>query len=206
MDIKSMTLLEFTAKTASKDAVPGGGSVAALSGAIAASLSSMVASLTIGKKGYEDKQGEMMQLSERTEALRLKLLADIERDCTSFDAYIKALSLPKDSDKEKAARSAALQSALKEASQVPLEVAQTALQIMPLAEKAVLNGNKNAITDGVISAMMARTAVLSALLNVKINLASIKDEQYTKSAWEIVKKLESDAVSMEADIIAKAGL
>lgn len=204
MDMKFMSLNDFAQKTAGKDSVPGGGSVAALAGAIGAALSGMVASLTIDKKGYEQHRSEMLELIEKTNALRERLLDDIQRDCTSFDAYIKALSLPKDTEQQQNERRAALQQALKEAAAVPLEVAQTALEIMPLAKLAVKYGNANAVTDGVISAMMARTAVLSALCNVKINLVSIKDKEYVSKTSQLVKKLESDAVSMESDILACA--
>ena len=204
MDIKTMTLSEFTKKTASKESVPGGGSAAALVGATAAALSGMVASLTIDKKGYEQHRPEMINLLEKAEALRVRLLDDIERDCTSFDAYIAALTLPKETEEQKELRSAALQQALKSASAVPLEVAQTALEIMPLAKLAVQYGNANAVSDGVISAMMARTAVLAALCNVKINLGSIKDADYVAKTAQQVRRLEQAAVQMEKDILAVA--
>lgn len=204
MDMKNMTLSEFTQRTASKDSVPGGGSVAALAGSIAAALSGMVASLTIDKKGYEQHRPEMLNLFEKAETLRVRLLDDIQRDCISFDAYISALALPKDSDAQKEARSAALQQALKAAAAVPLEVAQTALEIMPLAKLAVQYGNANTVTDGIISAMMARTAVLAALCNVKINLASIKDADYVAKTAHQVQKLEQAAIQMEKDILSSA--
>lgn len=202
MDMKSMTLSEFTQRTASKESVPGGGSVAALAGAIAAALSGMVASLTVDKKGYEQHRPEMLNLFEKAETLRERLLDDIQRDCTSFDAYISALALPKETEPQKQARSAALQQALKDASAVPLGVAQTALEIMPLAKIAVQYGNTNTVTDGVISAMMARTAVLSALCNVKINLRSIKDSDFVSKTAHHVQKLEQAAIKMEKDILA----
>lgn len=204
MDIKTMTLGEFTKRTAGKEPVPGGGSVAALAGAIAAALSGMVASLTIDKKGYEQHRPEMLSLFEKAEALRARLLDDIQRDCTSFDAYITALALPKETGRQKETRSAALQQALKAASAVPLEVAQTALEIMPLAKLAVQYGNANAVSDGVISAMMARTAVLAALCNVKINLGSIKDADYVAKTAQHVQELEQAAIRMEKDILAGA--
>lgn len=204
MDMKTMTLSEFTQRIAGKESVPGGGSVAALAGAIAAALSAMVASLTIDKKGYEQHRPEMLNLFEKADALRERLLDGIQRDCTSFDAYITALSLPKETEPQKQARSTALQQALKDASAVPLEVAQTALEIMPLAKLAVQYGNTNAVTDGVISAMMARTAVLAALCNVKINLGSIKDTDYVSKMAHHVQKLEQAAIQMEKDILANA--
>lgn len=202
MDIKTMTLSEFTQKTASKESVPGGGSAAALVGATAAALSGMVASLTTDKKGYEQHRPEMLNLLEKAEALRVRLLDDIERDCTSFDAYIAALTLPRETEEQRELRSAALQQALKSASAVPLEVAQTALEIMPLAKLAVQYGNANAVSDGVISAMMARTAVLAALCNVKINLGSIKDPDYVVKTAHQVRRLEQAAIQMEKDILA----
>ena len=204
MHVKDMTLDEFTQKTAGKEPIPGGGSVSALAGAISASLSGMVASLTIDKKGYEQHRNEMCGLLEKAEQLRVRLLDDIQRDCTSFDSYIRALSLPKDTEQQKAERYDALQLALKEAASIPLEVAQTALEIMPLAKIAVLHGNTNTVTDGVISAMMARTAVLAALCNVKINLRMIKNEDYVKKTAEIVRQLEQQAVTMEEEILASA--
>ncbi len=204
MDMKNMTLSAFTQRTASNEPVPGGGSVAALAGSIAAALSGMVASLTIDKKGYEQYRPEMLNLFEKAESLRVRLLDDIQRDGTSFDAYISALSLPKETEQQRQARSAALQQALKAAAAIPLEVAQTALEIMPLAKLAVQYGNKNTVTDGVISAMMARTAVLAALCNVKINLASIKDADYVAKTASQVQKLEQAAVQMETDILSRA--
>ena len=206
MDIKTMTLSEFTQKTASKESVPGGGSAAALVGATAAALSGMVASLTIDKKGYEQHRPEMLNLLEKAEGLRVRLLDDIERDCTSFDAYIAALTLPRETEEQRELRSAALQQALKVASAVPLEVAQTALEIMPLAKLAVQYGNTNAVSDGIISAMMARTAVLAALCNVKINLGSIKDADYVAKTAHQVQRLEQAAIQMEKDILAAAPL
>ena len=195
MEMKNLTLDEFTAKTASSSPSPGGGSIAALTGAVAASLSSMVAALTVDKKGYEQHFDEMRDIQNRCEQLREKLLGDIDRDCTSFDGYIAALKLPKDTDEQKSARTAAMQQALKDAAEVPLSIAQTSLLVMPIAKAAVINGNKNAVTDGVISAMMCRTAVLSALCNVKINLNMIKDAEYT----------EAEAIEMEKEIRELSG-
>lgn len=201
MEMKNMTLDEFTAKTASKAAVPGGGSVAALCGALAASLSAMVASLTIGKKGYEDKNEQMTELFDKAEALREKLLADIDRDCECFDGYIKVLSLPKDTEEQKAERSKAMQAALKASAEAPLDAARSSMQVIPLAREAVISGNKNAVTDGLISAMLARTAVLSALLNVKINLGSIKDSEYVEKTADEVARLEREAIEQEREIL-----
>ena len=206
MDMKFMTLTEFADKTAGKESVPGGGSVSALSGALAAALAGMVAGLTIGKKGYEEHEQDMVELGKQAADLRLQLLDDIQRDSTSFNGYMDALAMPKDTDEEKAVRRAAMQNALKHAAQVPFEVAVTSLKIMPLAKTVVIKGNSNAVTDGLVAAMMTRTAVLGALYNVKINLGSIKDEEYVSDMKLKVSKVEAEAVSMEKEIIALANL
>ena len=205
MSMKNLSLDEFTALTASSSPSPGGGSIAALTGAVAASLSSMVAALTVDKSGYEQNREEMQQIIARCEELRTKLLDDIDRDCTSFDGYIAALKLPKDTDEQKEARKAEMQKALKYAAEVPLSIARTAIEIMPLAEADVERGNKNAVTDGVISAMLTRAAVLAALCNVKINLGMIKDNDYVDRVSAEVRYLEWSANEAEQRIVAVSG-
>lgn len=201
--MKEMTLIEFTQKTASSSPVPGGGSVAALAGSLAAALSQMVAELTINKKGYEEADAEMRVLIEKAGKIREQLLDDIKRDSESFNKYMEALKLPKDTDEEKAFRLSVMQEGLKEAAIVPFEVASLAYEIMPLADIAVTSGNKNAVTDGLVSAMMSRTAVLSALLNTRINLSSIKDEAFVKEYFEKVEILEKQTIEAEKRILDK---
>lgn len=206
MDMKTMTLEVFCATTASNEPAPGGGSVAALAGALAASLAEMVAQLTVGKKGYEDAADEMNALIPQAAALRAELLDDITRDSTSFNAYMDALALPKNTDEEKDVRRQAMQEALKKAAEVPLSVAETAAKIMPMAAVLVKKGNANAVTDGLVSAMMTRTAVLGALLNVKINLGSIKDEAYVAEMKKKIRQIETDIVDAEAAVLASSPL
>ena len=161
-ELKDLTIEEFAKVTASDAPAPGGGSVEAAAGSLAAALAEMVANLTIGKEKYAEE--------------------------------------------EKAARREAMQRGLKEAAVVPLSVAETASEIFPLAEAAVARGNANAVTDGLVSAMMARTAVLSALLNVKINLNSIKDEAFRADMEKQVKGLEKTASEYEAKILKSSEL
>lgn len=201
--MKEMTLVEFAKQTASNSPVPGGGSIAALAGALSAALAQMVAELTVNKKGYEDAEEKMKELASKAEVIREKLLDDIKRDSESFNKYMEALKLPKETDEEKKLRSNMMQEGLKEAAIVPFEVASLAYEIMPLADEAVVSGNKNAVTDGLVSAMMARTAVLSALLNTRINLGSIKDQEFVKEYSEKVEKLEKQAIEFEKNILAK---
>lgn len=206
MEMKKMTLEVFCAATASNEPAPGGGSVAALAGALAASLAEMVAQLTIGKKGYEDAADEMNALIPQAAALRAELLDEITRDSTSFNAYMDALALPKNTDEEKDVRRQAMQEALKKAAEVPLCVAETAAKIMPMAAVLVKKGNSNAVTDGLVSAMMTRTAVLGALLNVKINLGSIKDEAYVAEMKKKIRQIETDIIDSEAAVLASSPL
>lgn len=201
--MKEMTLVEFAKQTASSSPVPGGGSIAALAGALSAALAQMVAELTVNKKGYEDAEVKMKELASKAESIRNQLLDDIKRDSESFNKYMEALKLPKETDEEKLRRTNMMQEGLKEAAIVPFEVASLAYEIMPLAEEAVISGNKNAVTDGLVSAMMARTAVLSALLNTRINLGSIKDEAFVKEYSEKVEKLEKQTIEFEKNILAK---
>ncbi|MFR5712539.1 MAG: cyclodeaminase/cyclohydrolase family protein [Clostridium sp.] len=205
-ELKDLTIEEFAKVTASDAPAPGGGSVAAAAGSLAAALAEMVANLTIGKEKYAEAENEMRELAGKGQAVREKLIADIQRDSSSFNLYMAALRMPKDTEEEKTARREAMQRGLKEAAMVPLSVAETAAEIFPLAEAAVARGNANAVTDGLVSAMMARTAVLSALLNVKINLNSIKDEAFRADMEKQVRHLEKTASEYEAKILKSSEL
>ncbi|WP_432401315.1 cyclodeaminase/cyclohydrolase family protein [Wukongibacter sp. M2B1] len=200
------TLKGFLDETASKAPVPGGGSIAAMSAATAAALTEMVANLTIGKKGYEDVQEEMAELASTLPNVRNEFITDIDRDADAFNKVMDAFKMPKETDEEKAERRQAIQDGMKNAASVPLEVARNAFKIMNFAAKVVEKGNKNAVTDGAVAAMMARTAVLSALFNVKINLGSIKDEEFVKKVSEEVSQLEAEVQEVEKDILSKVEL
>ncbi len=202
MELKEMSVAEMAAMTASNSPAPGGGSIAAMTGAFGAALSAMVASLTIGKKAYADVKDEMQEVIDKAEELRLELLDAIQKDSESFDAFIAALGMPKDTDEEKAARTAAMQKSLKEAAEVPYQTAVTAAMVMPLAETVVQKGNAKAVTDGLVSAMMARTAVRSALLNVRINLESINDAEYVADMQKKCRDLEGSVVKAESYILS----
>ena len=204
--MKNMTIQQFAMQTASNEPVPGGGSISALAGSLAAALTEMVAGLTIGKKKYADVEEEMKEAVEPMKAVCAQLLDDIKRDSESFDQYMQALTLPKETEEEKEARTEAMQNGLKAAVAVPLSVAKAACQILPYAETMVVKGNKTAVTDALVAAMMARTAVLGAGFNVKINLESIKDQEYVDRIGKEVAELEKQAVEMEKKILAQSGV
>ncbi|MDK2918949.1 MAG: methenyltetrahydrofolate cyclohydrolase [Candidatus Petromonas sp.] len=200
------TVKEFLEETASKSPVPGGGSIAALSAATAAALTEMVANLTIGKKGYEDLQEEVKEVLKRATSFRNSFIEDIDRDAKSFNKVMDAFKLPKENDEEKEKRKIAIQEGLKNAASVPLEIAKEAYKMMEIIEKVVEKGNKNAVTDGAVAAMMARTSVLSALYNVKINLGSIKDKEFVEMLAREVEELEEKINQLEKNILAKVTL
>ncbi|EOC99980.1 cyclodeaminase/cyclohydrolase family protein [Caldisalinibacter kiritimatiensis] len=204
--LSDMSIKEFLNKTASSSPVPGGGSVAALSASISAALSEMVANLTIGKKKYENVEDEMKELTKSFSQLRDKFMHNIDKDADAFDRVMRAFKLPKDTEEEKKIRKVEIQEAFKEAALVPLDVAKEAFEMMPNILEIIKKGNKNAVTDGAVSAMLARTAVLSALYNVKINLGSIKDEEFVEKVNKEVKELEDKVVEMEKEILKEAKL
>lgn len=204
--MSDLKVTEFLAETASSSPVPGGGSVAALSAALAAGLTEMVAGLTVGRKGFEAEKEEMNSILEKAGALRNKLIEDIQRDSDAYEQVMTAFKLPKATDQQKTQRSKAIQSGLKQAARVPLEVALKALEILHLAETVVNRGNRNAVTDGAVGTMLARTAGLAALYNVKINLGSIKDKSFVEDTSKTVNRLEEQIVEKEQQILAAVRL
>jgi len=199
--LTDLKITEYLDKAAAGTAVPGGGSVAALNAALAAGLSEMVANLTIGKKGYESSEADMRDILYKATALRTKLTAAIDRDADAYSTVLAAFKLPKEPDEMKELRSRKIQEAFKQAALVPLEVARDAVKVMDLVGKAIISGNKNTVTDGAVAAMNARTAALAALYNVKINLTSIKDDEFVKTLTREVNELERQAQDRERDIL-----
>ncbi|MBW2591223.1 MAG: cyclodeaminase/cyclohydrolase family protein [Deltaproteobacteria bacterium] len=202
MKLADLSIREFMAKTASGSPVPGGGSIAAMSAAIAAGLTEMVANLTIGKKVYEAAEEQMKGIAKDAAEYRNKLIKDIDRDSDAYNDVLAAFRLSKGTEHEQNTRKQAIQKALKNASLVPLDVAKNAFKIIDLAEAVVKHGNKNAVTDGAVAVMMARTAVLSSLYNVKINLASIKDMDFVERIRKDITSLESEIENKERKILS----
>lgn len=204
--LADLKIAQFLNETAAGTAVPGGGSVAALSGALAAALVEMVAQLTIGKKGYADRQPEMRQIARSAADLREKLTAAVDRDAAAYREVMAAFSLPRGTAEEKTRRMQAVQEGLKNASRVPLAVAQDGLKLLELAARVVAAGNKNAVTDGAVGALAARAAVLGALYNVRINLAAIKDPDFVAEMMQQTQDLEMRVRNREAEILSTAGI
>jgi formiminotetrahydrofolate cyclodeaminase len=199
--LKDLKIAEFLEIVSSAEPVPGGGSAAALSAALAASLTEMVANLTIGRKEYRAVENEMKDIADAAASFRTKMMDNIDNDAEAYQNVLAAFKLPKNEAAEKKHRSRVIQESFKNAARVPMEVARDALKIMDLAHRVVAQGNKNAVTDGAVGALAARTAALAALYNVKINLDSIKDPALVEEFTEEVENLESRVIEKEKEIL-----
>ena len=199
--MRNLTVNEFAKIVASDSPVPGGGSIAALCGALSAALTEMVAGLTVEKAKYVDCRGEMSDIISKASLMREELLDYIKEDSLAYNMVTEAYKLAKETEEEKAYRSEKIQEGLKTAASVPLKVAETSFKILPLAEVVVSRGNKSSVTDGLVGAMMARTGVLSAVLNIRINLDSIKDQEFVKVFKEKADKLEEETNKYEKRIL-----
>lgn len=190
---QSMPLDALLEATASKEPVPGGGGIAAMTAASAAALVEMVANLTLGKKGYEDVARLMESIKEKAQALRARYLAGIAEDAAAFDGVIRAVRLPKDTPNRKDI----VQQAFKEAAEIPFSLGKDIFVLVQLAEQTVRCGNKWVITDGAIAAMNARSAMRSAFYSVRVNLQSITDEAYVRNMTEAIQRIEREAAILE---------
>jgi glutamate formiminotransferase/formiminotetrahydrofolate cyclodeaminase len=195
----------FMSSVAGPTPTPGGGSVAAHAGALGAALAQMVAGLTIGKKKYAAVEEEMKQLALQATSLRRALNALVERDAQSYEAVRSAYQLPKESDEQQAARASAIREALIGAAEVPLETARTAVEVGALAAALAERGNSNAVSDACVGALLAEAACKGAVLNVRINVASL-DEAATERGAALASEARKllDAAAMHARIAEAA--
>lgn len=200
--LKDLSIKDFVAETSSDSPAPGGGSVSALAAAQAAALLGMVANLTVKSKKYESVHEEMKKYVEELKEYELDFVEDIDRDSNSFNGVMAAFKLPKDTEEEKQKRSAVIQEEYKKAANVPLEVGLKTLKLLDYAKPLIERGNSNAITDVGVGLLNLRLAATGAFYNVKINLGSIKDEEYVAET----KKKMADAlerVNSEVDAYIK---
>jgi len=191
--IKDASIEKFLDELASQNATPGGGSAAAIMGAKGAALVSMVCHLTIGKKKYADVEADMKAVLVKSEALRKQLTGMIEDDVSAFGTVMGAYGMPKETDAEKAARSEAIQKALKVATEVPLACCHAARQVIDLADVAAEKGNLGVISDAGVGALAAYAALRSAALNVFTNAKMINDRVYAEVKLKELDQLMSGA-------------
>ena len=197
------TCEKFLEELASKQPTPGGGAASALCGATAAALTAMLGNLTAGKAGSEANDKMALEIIIAADRLRLELAQLADDDAAVFNKFMEAYKMPKATDTEKAMRTAAIGQAAIAAAEVPMQIANKSLEVLKLARRLIVFGNPNAISDGTVSALMARAALRSALYNVKINLGLIKDDEYVAAARAKMQQLEAKAMEIEAFVLAR---
>ncbi len=191
----------FLDKLASKSPEPGGGSVAALTGALGAALVSMVANLTLGKEKYKDVQPQIEALLDESEKVRVDMQDLIQKDTEAYGALSAVYKMPKGTDEEKAARIAKMQEALKKACQVPFEIGLKSLEVAKLAQRAAEIGNVAAVSDAGVAVLLAQACAQSAALNVRINVNSIKDTSFTGPIWSKMQEVLRNVAGLEKTVM-----
>lgn len=206
-ELLSMNLREFSSELSTDSPAPGGGSVAALSGALGSALSSMVANLTYGKKEYRKANRRMKNLALQAQVLKDEFIDLIEKDAEAFNNVMSAMRLKKKTEEEKKKRDEAIEEATKKATLVPLEIMKKSERILDLAAVAEKKGNQNLVSDAGVAAIMADAACEGGYLNVIINLVNIKDEEFKKSIKAevdgLLKRVKSKAKRIIKRVIAK---
>ena len=201
--VSQLSLDEFLEQLASKASTPGGGSAAGLMGAMGAALVSMVCNLTIGKPQYAAVETDLQDLLVRAEALRAALAGSIAEDVAAFDQVMAAYGLPKATDEEKAARTTAIQAALREAMAVPMRAAHLAAQVVDLSAEAADKGNINVVSDAGVAVVAALAALKSAALNVYVNASALKDRTHAEAQVAELDALLANSEARAAGIYAR---
>lgn len=196
-----MSCKGFAQETASESPAPGGGSISAYMGALGAALGAMVANLSSHKAGWDSRWREFSDYADKGVSLMNRLLVLVDEDTDSFNKIMDAFSLPKSNDDEKAARTAAIQSATLYATLIPLETMKVSSEIFPLVRAMAQIGNQNSVSDAGVGALAARSAILGAYLNVKINVAGLKDCVSVDKILDEASALAENACKQESEII-----
>ncbi|HXO93830.1 MAG TPA: cyclodeaminase/cyclohydrolase family protein, partial [Candidatus Acidoferrum sp.] len=188
-----LNVREFCNETLSDSPAPGGGSVAALMGALGASLGGMVANLSAAKRGWEDQLEYFSDWAVKAQQLKDELLSLVDEDTTAFNKVMEAFGLPKNSPEEKAARTAAIETATKYAAEVPLKVMHTAAKSYRLLSEMAGKGNPASVSDVGVGALATRACIEGAAMNVRINLGQLKDEKFRAAMLEKVRDISADS-------------
>ncbi len=196
-----MTCTGFANETASESPAPGGGSISAYLGALGAALATMVANLSSHKAGWDDRWEEFSDWAEKGQQIKDELLFLVDEDTNAFNKIMDAFGLPKGTDEEKAARTAAIQEATKYAIEVPFKTMQKSFDAFDLIKAMVVTGNPNSVTDAGVGALCARSAIMGAFLNVKINAIGLKDKVYVEEILKQGADLEAKAQQLEKEIL-----
>ena len=197
----SMTLSDFADETASESPAPGGGSIAAYVGALGAALATMVANLSSHKKGWDERWEEFSGWAEKGQHYTSQLTALVDQDTAAFNKIMAAFSLPKGTEEEKAARAKAIQAATRFAIEIPFRVMQLSYDSMQVIRAMAETGNPNSVSDAGVGALCARSAVMGAFMNVRINAGGYDDKQFVKEVIERGRQLENKTIELEAQIL-----
>jgi glutamate formiminotransferase/formiminotetrahydrofolate cyclodeaminase len=197
----NMTLTGFADETASESPAPGGGSIAAYAGVMGVSLGTMVANLSAHKRGWDDRWEEFSNWAEKGMAYQNTLLDLVDEDTNAFNKIMDAFRLPKDTEADKSKRQEAIQAATKYAILTPFKVMETAFASMEVMKAMAEFGNPNSVTDAGVGALCARTAVIGAFLNVKINCGDCEDKDFVADILERGQQLVDDACALEDEIM-----
>jgi len=202
-NLVDLSLASFVWETSSDSPAPGGGSVAAAMGAMGTALGTMVANLSGHKRGWDDRWEEFANWAEKGAVMQKRLLDLVDEDTEAYNGILKAFELPKKSDEEKAARSAAVEAATLNASLVPLTVMKEAFKVFELLEEMTLKGNPNSVTDGAVGVLAVRACIRGAFLNVKINVKGLKDRSKAEELIAEAQLIDEAAAHLEEEIIAR---
>jgi glutamate formiminotransferase/formiminotetrahydrofolate cyclodeaminase len=200
-NLVDFTCRNFADETASESPAPGGGSISAYLGALGASLAAMVANLSSHKAGWDERWEEFSDYAVQAQEIKNDLLFLVDEDTNSFNKVMDAFGLPKTTDEEKTARTNAIQDATKYATEVPFQTMQRAFDSFEIIKAMAENGNPNSVTDAGVGALCARSAVIGAFLNVKINASGLKDKDFAEDILKRGQEIVSQAVKLENEIL-----
>lgn len=197
----SMTLSGFADETASESPAPGGGSISAYLGALGISLAAMVANLSSHKKGWDDRWEEFSDWAEKAQTIKDQLLKMVDEDTYAFNKIMMAIGLPKSTDDERKVRTEEIQAATRYAIEVPFKVMQLTYSSFPIIEAMVQHGNPNSVSDAGVAALCARSAVMGAYMNVRINASGLDDKVFVSDILQKGKEIEDKSIQLERDIL-----
>jgi glutamate formiminotransferase/formiminotetrahydrofolate cyclodeaminase len=196
-----MPLSDFADETASESPAPGGGSIAAYIGSLGVSLATMVANLSSHKKGWDERWEEFSDWAEKGQQFKDELLRLVDADTKAFNGIMNAMSLPKGTDEEKAARKQAMNEATKVAIEIPFKVMQLSYDSMEVIKAMAEVGNPNSVSDAGVGALCARSAVMGAFMNVRINASGYDDKGFVDDVLKKGKEIEKKAIALEGEIL-----
>lgn len=199
---QAFDLTTFLDDLASGEPTPGGGSAAALAGALGAALAAMVARLTVGRKRYADVEPSMQAVLDEADGLRIRLTQLVTEDAQAYEAVRAAYKLPKENELDQHERGIAIQSALQAASATPLETMRACIATMQLAERAASLGNVNAATDGAVGVLLAYAGLQGAALNVRVNLGSIEDQDFVATSEQAAARWLDEGAEIAGRILS----